>query len=112
MELIQGNIKAEWVRLGEGWNGDYDVSDPDDEELLRFDMSYKDKHGNWQEIPDASYCTRFPAQKSKQAQRAALQYILAQYCNAVNNHYDADTAPSLRGLGESLSWINEEDIPV
>jgi hypothetical protein len=39
-ELIRGRVRVEWVELGEGWNGYYQEDDPDDEELLRFDVSW------------------------------------------------------------------------
>jgi len=32
-----GKYKVEWVFIGEGWNGDYDDTDPDDTALMRFD---------------------------------------------------------------------------
>lgn len=108
MELIKGNIKAEWVELGEGWSGDYDPDDPEDDELLRFDMSYKDEHGIWQEIPDSSYCTRMPVKAPENIKLQALQVILDEYVNACSGHYH-ENSPSCKRLGEKMSWICPED---
>jgi len=36
-KLKKGKVIIEWVELGEGWSGDYNSDDPEDEELLRFD---------------------------------------------------------------------------
>jgi len=41
-EMIRDNIMVEWVELGEGLCGDYNPDDPDDIELLRFDVSRLD----------------------------------------------------------------------
>lgn len=53
----RGVIKVEWVDLGEGRDGDYDPGDPEDEQLLRFDLYRLSDEGVWEEVPDGSYCT-------------------------------------------------------
>jgi hypothetical protein len=37
-DLTRGDVCVSWVELGEGYNGDYDEEDPEDVELLRFDV--------------------------------------------------------------------------
>jgi len=69
-------VKVEWVNLGEGFNGDYDPSDPEDEELLRWDayvycpdpeernpfpVSLEPGFNSpWCSPADSSYCTYVP----------------------------------------------------
>jgi len=68
-----GNVKVEWVSLGEGISGDYDPDNPEDVELLRFDTYVSralaeecnlhvdefDDEGYGQP-QDGSYCTQVP----------------------------------------------------
>ena len=49
MEIIEGNYKVEWVALGEGIQGEYHEDDPNDVELLRFDVSER-VDGEWAEV--------------------------------------------------------------
>jgi len=97
--LIRGGIRVSWVELGEGWNGDYNSEDLNDEELLRFDIHVK-KNGNWEPVEDASYCTRFPVSATFDQKADALIRIM-----------NAAQGPLLEGrsikkLCEELSWIN------
>ena len=110
MKVVKGNIKAEWVELGEGYGGDFEPSDPDDVELLRFDVSYKEK-GVWLEIPDASYCTRMPVKAPAVIKRKALDVIVNEYYDACSGKYSEDS-PSVKKLGEHLSWICPEDFNI
>ena len=48
--ITRGVVKIEWVNLGEGYDGDYDPENPDDVNLLRFDVSKK-VNGEWTEAP-------------------------------------------------------------
>ena len=107
MELTRNNIKVEWVELGEGVSGDFDPDDPDDIELLRFDVSFKNG-SEWTEIPDASYCTRFPVNACPELKLRALEVILDEYCDALCGEYN-ENSPSVKKLGEHLSWICPED---
>ena len=70
---ISGPYKVEldWDAQ-EGWNGDYDTTDPEDQKLLRFHVYRLDpevprlesiNHPDpwiWEAIDSASYCTRLP----------------------------------------------------
>lgn len=51
--------KVIWEWIGEGWNGDYEADNPDDEPLLRFSC-YERERNHWNDLPDSSYCTRMP----------------------------------------------------
>jgi len=101
MELIKNNVKVEWVELGEGFSGDYDPDDPDDVELLRFDVSVLiDKE--WVDPGDASYCTLFPVNESDEIKMKALKLIMDEVYEWASQGY------SVKKLCERLSWINPE----
>ena len=106
--IQKGNIKVEWVELGEGLCGDYNPDDPDDIELLRFDVSYQNDKGEWLEIPDSSYCTMMPVKAPDEIRQKALQVIFNEYYHALSGHYH-EHSPSVKHLGEWLSWICPED---
>jgi len=99
--LIKDDVKAEWVRLGEGWHGDYDLDDPEDEELLRFDVSILE-NGVWEAVEDASYCTQVPATATDEEKLKLLKIILDNYYDELHNNHSA----SVKKLGEWLSWIS------
>lgn len=87
-------IRVEWVDLGEGWSGDWDEDDPDDEPLLRFDVYiHKDRleelvgynaepcfsegYEGWYSPQDSSYCTRMNANAPRDVLIEALEAIWA-----------------------------------
>lgn len=69
IELVCGDRKVVWEYIGEGWAGDYDPDNPDDDPLLRFSCFKRTKTefdsrlgvDEWEELPDSSYCTRMRA---------------------------------------------------
>lgn len=98
MQLIKNSIRIELVNLGEGLSGDYDPTNPEDVNLLRFDVSRKVGR-RWEEIPDASYCTQIPAYANTQTKRKVLQILMRDiYPPASRGH-------SIKKLCERLSWI-------
>jgi hypothetical protein len=113
-ELIQDRVKVEWSDLGEGWNGYYDLDDPDDDALLRFDVSWwlpdsddptnldpsnKNAFGDWSDPGDASYCTRFPVSATPEQRQKGLEILM-------NSVYDPLMSNnSIKKLCERLSWI-------
>ena len=67
MSLQSSWLRVDWYNAGEGWWGDYNPGNPEDENLLRFDVYVRrgpqrqeDMDDGWQEVEDASYCTRIP----------------------------------------------------
>jgi hypothetical protein len=99
MELIKDNVMVEWVELGEGFWGDYNPENPEDEELLRFDVSVWNGQ-EWTEVPDASYCTLFPVSASNEAKMTALREIMEVV------YKDVRTGRSIKRSCENLSWIS------
>lgn len=99
-------VEIEW--LGEGWDGDYDESNPDDKPFLRFSVykleggyfetgSTKDPY--WESIDDSSYCTLMPATCSPSMVMRAAKYILGNVEQRV-----LEGLP-IKKTCEGLSWI-------
>lgn len=99
MEIIRGNVKVGWVELGEGWYGEYNEEDPNDEELLRFDVHTK-INGEWEPVEDSSYCTAFPVNTSFDQQADASIIIM----NSIEEPLLAGY--SIKKICEELSWIS------
>lgn len=95
--LIRDNVRIEWVNLGEGYDGDYDEEDPNDVNLLRFDVSVF-SNGEWNEVPDGSYCTQVPATASTEV----LKDLLVHFMNTIYD--DVSAHGKAKRLCESLSW--------
>lgn len=97
--------RADWYNAGEGWSGDYDPEDPDDINLLRFDiyknLSPDSEEDYWETVEDASYCTRVPANATLENLTKLLYIIFKEYDNVLSS----DPEASVKKLGESLSWI-------
>jgi len=103
MTLIRGNLKIEWVNLGEGYCGDYDINDPEDVNLLRFDLS-KIVDGYWELVDDCSYCTLMPANTPEPMLEVALEFLMDEFYDEVSEGYRG------KKIGERLSWISPEMI--
>lgn len=98
-------IRVDWYDAGEGLCGEYNPADEDDVHLLRFDV-YKKVDENWEEVEDASYCTRMPYASNQELLVYSLYVIFKNYYNALKDDPDA----SVKKLGEQLSWICPEDL--
>lgn len=112
--LIKGRVKVELDELSEGWYGYFDPDDPEDESLLRFDVSWwlpdtddienldpsnENAFGDWSDPGDASYCTRLPATATPEQRQKALEIIMDEvYEPLIDGH-------SIKKLCEGLSWI-------
>lgn len=102
-QLIKDNVMVEWTELGEGIDGDYNPDDPEDTELLRFDVSQL-VNGEWEAIDDASYCTQVPVSATPEQKAKGLQLIMDEVYEWASQGY------SIKKLCERLSWISLESI--
>lgn len=98
MELIDGNVMVELVHEGEGFHGEYDPTDPDDQPLLRFSV-YQRGEGEWEQVENASYCTQLNAGISLSDQIQICRTILGRVKPLINSD------KSLRRECEDLSWL-------
>ena len=100
--FIQGRYMAEWVYLGEGWDGQYNPNDLDDTPLLRFD-TYELIDGDWVEIVDGSYCTAMPVGTDRDTLVWVLERIVADLHACVD---------SPKRMLEGWSWVNPSWVEV
>lgn len=94
--IIRGNVKIEWVNLGEGLNGDYDPEDSNDANLLRFDV-HRMENNDWQSVQDGSYCTMIDVR----APYTVLQEYLIEFMDKIHNDISVHGKSELM---EELSW--------
>ena len=98
-------LRVEWYNAGEGLCGDFNPEDPEDENLLRFDVycKYTDSE-DWVPVDDASYCTQVSADTSKNRLVELLTIIFNRYEDVIRDYINYGT--SVKKLGEELSWIS------
>jgi hypothetical protein len=106
MEMIKEDIKVVWGFQDEGWHGDYDEDDPEDEPLLRFYTEHWNKEKEeWEEVPKGSYCTQFADTASDVKKKEALEYLAQRL-------YDAYHDGTLKRTAQQLSWIGVDSYPI
>ena len=98
VSVCDDKFRVDWFNAGEGLCGDYNPSDPEDQNFLRFDV-YCNVEGKWEEVEDASYCTRVPADTALTTLKHLCSRILARYEDTEYPNC------SVKKLGEELSWI-------
>ncbi len=99
-------IKVSLVNLDEGINGDYDPDDPDDVNLLRFDVYYRNPEegiDDWEPVDDASYCTNVEANSTKEHLEKVVRTLFKRYRDEYRN---IATGGSVKKMGEELSHIS------
>ena len=116
---ILNNVKVELLQLGEGCDGDYNKEDPDDIELLRFEVSYfhpagdcdKDTYevynlldADWIPCADATYCTQLPVSLSSELREKTLDIIMSNVYESVSSQN------SIKRVCEELSWLHEGNL--
>ena len=97
-------VKVEWYNAGEGISGDYDIDDPSDINLLRFDISKRKDRNEWETVDDASYCTQVPYNTPEDLLIKGLEMIMDEIFDAVVEDR------SIKKACERMSWISPESI--
>lgn len=124
IEATHGDLHLHLEYEGEGFNGEYQSEDPNDQPLLRFrlfirgelaktlsetirDVEYDPATpDSWMDFPNGSYCTNINAQiGDEQAQRLADQMVIT-----IAEVYATGNIP-LKRICERLSWIDETQEP-
>ena len=112
MSIYDDVLRVDWYNAGEGICGDFNPDDPEDINLLRFDVYVKadanmdtDSIHGWAEVEDASYCTNMPATAPEAVLEKALKCIFKRYRDVITG----PDYPSVKKLGEELSHISEDD---
>ena len=97
----RGPVRVAWVCLGEGYNGDYDPQNPEDELLMRFDIAVKDEDiGDF--VTTESRCTCFAANAPAKDKEAALDVLLDHFHYA----YTSQSRHCMSSLADRLSYIS------
>lgn len=97
----RGPVQVAWVCLGEGYNGDYDPRDPEDELLLRFDVTVKDEGtGSFTTVESRRTC--FAEKAPTKDKEAALDILLDRFYHA----YTALPRHCMGALADELSYIS------
>jgi hypothetical protein len=105
-------VRVDWINIGEGHCEDYDPDDPEDENLLRFDVYIRAKDATqdpdswWEAVDDASYCTNMPFDAPDWMLERGLDAIMRQFEDA----YQFSTDSGHKKTMEWMSWIGPEDI--
>jgi hypothetical protein len=106
VELIKDRVMVTLEWIGEGWSGDYQEDDPDDDPLLRFTVYEQYESGRgWDQVDDASYCTSLIADQLTPADKnLVLEYLMSQVYDQVRD------GKSIKRLCENLSWIDRDTV--
>lgn len=97
----RNGVRVELSWIGEGCEGDFDPGDPEDQPLLRFDVS-KFEDGSWEAVDDSSYCTQIPATTEPGQVMKIAERILDEVEDAVRS------GNSIKRQCERLSWIGSD----
>ncbi|MDE1821060.1 MAG: hypothetical protein KGJ23_08045 [Euryarchaeota archaeon] len=109
-----GQVKVEWEETGEGWQGDFDPDDPEDEELLRFYV-YRKVGREWHPVEDGSYCTAMPVATSPAIRKRALVALMNELYDGARDgrvepgRYEVDGASGFKRRAEEMSWLCPND---
>ena len=103
LSIVGPHIRVDWYEAGEGYFGDYNPDNPDDCELLRFDVYRREdeKSDIWEDVEDASYCTAVPVGTDTDKLKELLYVLYEEYADVLED----DPTASVKKLGEALSWI-------
>lgn len=119
---IDTPLRLELEFCDEGWNGTYDADDPEDEPLMRFRLLIRPftpsvsghnlgQNGRaeaveFEEVPDASYCTRIKATENLSVLEARAAQLLQEFETAYAGEGPATYRP--KRLAQVLSWMDSK----
>lgn len=98
-------IQVAWVNCNEGYSGDYDPNDPEDENLLRLDVSRYDSETEEYEVAE-SVCTWFPANAPWEIRQKALDALSYLFWE----DHNSPGGSNLRMLIGVASYIDPDNI--
>jgi hypothetical protein len=101
--VSDGDVTVELEWLGEGTEGDFDPTWPEDEPLMRFTVLRRVDGVN-EQIDDASYCTTIRADAPQDVLLAYANEILQEVAGPVRDGWP------IKKLCAKLSWIGTDRI--
>ena len=102
LTLTRTDVRVVLEHIGEGYGGDYDPADPDDDALVRFTIEQL-VDGDWHQVECGSYCTHLLATASP----AVLSPAAAAIADAVED--PLRRGESIKARCEALSWLCVRD---
>ena len=111
ISVDDGLLKVELAYIGEGFTGDYDSNDPDDEPLLRFYTYVNSNHGtkeepSWEEVSDGSYCTSVSKNSEIVHIAEVAKTILLEFRKIITCYDEKEGIPSIKKAAEKMSHIS------
>lgn len=104
IEVVSENglVKVVLEYIGEGYQGDYDPEDSEDEPLLRYSLYRKndDDDDDWDAVDDGSYCTYLSVNDDRDKLVQVANTILLQVKDGLTSYNRQ------KSLYERLSHIN------
>lgn len=107
-------LAVELAHIGEGWEGEYDVDNPDDEPLLRFSVLGQTLEGDWISLDRASYCTGLSATAPWEVRLAAAAQVFNEVAHLLSpgpsEDITEDTGRNAKRTCQGLSHLNEQEL--
>lgn len=99
------HVRADWSNIGEGYCGFFDPNDPEDTNLLRFDIYYREDEEteDWETVDGASYCTLMPADAGKEELTKSIMNILLLFSEIIEQEPDQHISENLFGTFPQIS---------
>lgn len=110
IRLTKGGLVMDLDWIGEGYDGDFDEDDPEDDCLLRFSFYVSsDENDELTELDDSSYCTHLSLRLSLVERLYAAGAIFKEVYDVTGPEPDA-WGSGVKRACEALSAINLQDI--
>lgn len=106
--LLRGDVRISWVDNGEGQDGIYNPSNPDDMPLLRFQIFYL---GGGEEVMVASVKSQTSRREETDIRQKLLQKIADQVVGPIEEKQptpEDSEVPAIKTTLEKLAWIGPE----
>ena len=110
----RGRLAVELAHVGDGWEGEYDAGNPDDEPLLRFSVLGQTLEGDWIALDRASYCTGLSATAPWEVRLAAPAQVFNEVAPLLapgpGEDITEDTGQNAKRTCQDLSRLNEQEL--
>ena len=111
MRLESSWLRVDWANIGEGYHGDFDKDDENDEPLLRYYAYYRQEPGDeFMEVEDFSCCTMISANTSHAILERALRFIYRLLAESLSGRIRGVKCRSPREITDNLglSWMTAD----
>ncbi len=110
--ISDNKLRVDFEHIGEGWSGDYNPDDKEDNPLVRYTVSVRRPDADpdaWEQMDDASYCTRIPLATSNDDMGVLAAIVYDRFADVVDNYLDSE---SVKRLGEELSYLSPDNAKI